>query len=147
MNKKIINATPCKFAGITFKSKLEERIYKALKSLGIDAKYEEKTFVLSPKIKATVPAYYRTKQKGFHKMSDTVLAVTYTPDFTFVLNHIYVIMEAKGKENDVYPLKRNLFRKLLESVQIPVMFFEVHSKKEALEAIKIVKQTDVSKLI
>lgn len=146
MNKKILNATPTKVAGIQFKSQLEGRIYKALKSLGIDAEYEKKTFTLSPKIKTTVPAYYRTKQKGFHKMPVTSLAITYTPDFTFVLNGIYVIMEVKGKENDVYPLKRNLFRKVLESIQIPVMFFEVHSKTEALEAIKIVKAQNKDEL-
>lgn len=80
-------------------------------------------------------------------MSSVVEDITYTPDFNFKLNGIYVIMEAKGKENDVYPIKRNLFRKQLELLDYPVMFFEVHSKKEALEAIKIVKQTDATKLI
>lgn len=147
MNKKIINATPCTIAGIEFKSKLEGRIYKAIKALGIDIKYETVTYTLSPKIRSKVPFYNKTKVRGFHKMSSVVEDITYTPDFNFKLNGIYVIMEAKGKENDVYPIKRNLFRKQLELLDYPVMFFEVHSKKEALEAIKIVKQTDATKLI
>lgn len=146
-NKKVLNATPCVVAGIHFKSKLEGRIYKAIKALGIDIKYETVTYTLSPKIRAKVPFYNKTKVRGFHKRSEIVEDITYTPDFTFKLNQIYVVMEAKGKENDAYPIKRNLFRKYLELLDYPVMFFEVHSKKEALEAIKIVKQTDVSKLI
>ena len=59
-------------------------------------------------------------------------------------------MEVKGKENDVYPIKRNLFRKYLEVVKTkekyPLMFFEIHSKTEALEAIKIVKSQNKDEL-
>ncbi len=150
MNKKIRNATPTKVAGIQFKSMLEARVYKALKAEGINPEYEKHTYTLSAKITATVPFFNRTKQKGFHRIKGPVLSITYTPDFTFKLNGIFVIMEAKGKENDVYPVKRNLFRKYLEAVKnkekIPIMFFEVHSKKEALEAIKIVKTQNKDEL-
>jgi hypothetical protein len=66
-------------------------------------------------------------------------SITYTPDFTFLYNGIFVIIEVKGFVNDTYPLKRNLFRKLLEEVEIPTMYFEVRSKKELLLALEKVK--------
>ena len=67
-------------------------------------------------------------------------AITYTPDFTFEYNGILVIMEIKGFENDVFPVKRNLFRKLLETYDTPCMFFEIRTKRELLEAINIIMQ-------
>lgn len=150
MNKKVRNATPTKVAGIQFKSMLEARVYKALKAEGINPQYEKHTYTLSAKVTATVPFFNRTKQKGFHRIKGPVLSITYTPDFTFTLNGIFVIMEVKGKENDVYPIKRNLFRKYLEVVKTkekyPLMFFEIHSKTEALEAIKIVKSQNKDEL-
>lgn len=138
-NKKIKNATTTKFAGITFKSALEVRIYKALKTEGIDAEYEKHTYTLSPKVVSTKPFYNRTPTKGFHRIQGTIQAITYTPDFTFKLNDVFVILEVKGFENDVFPIKRNLFRKYLEKVKYPVMYFEIRTKKELMEALKAVK--------
>lgn len=138
-NKKIQNAHPSKYKGIDFKSETEKRIYKALVACGITPDYEAHTFVLSPKVRATVPFYNRTKEKGFHLIVEPISPITYTPDFTFTLNGIFVIIEVKGFENDVFPVKRNLFRKYLELVNYPVMYFEVRNKKELLESIECVK--------
>lgn len=139
MNKKIQNAHPNKYKGIEFKSTTETRIYKALRSLGINPDYEAHTFVLSPRMRSTVPFYNRTKEKGFHLITEPISPITYTPDFTFTLNDIFVIIEVKGFENDVFPVKRNLFRKYLETVDYPVMYFEIRNKRELLQSIENVK--------
>lgn len=140
-NKKIRNATPTSYGGINFKSTIEARIYKALLDEGIAPEYEAVTFTLSPSIRPTVPFYNRTKKRGFHYEMHPIQAITYTPDFTFNYNDVAVIIEVKGIENDSFPIKRNLFRKLLEerAYDTPVMYFEIRSKRELLEAINIVK--------
>lgn len=138
VNKKIINANPNEYNGINFKSDAERRTYQALLAAGIEADYEAHTFVLSPRVRSTVPFYNRTKAAGFHLITEPISRITYTPDFTFTLNGIFVIIEVKGWENDVFPLKRNLFRKYLETVDYPVMYFEIRSKKELLQSLGIV---------
>ena len=65
--------------------------------------------------------------------------ITYTPEFTILYNDTLFIIEAKGIENDTFPLKKKLFRRLLESMEMPCVYFEVHTKKELLEVIKIIK--------
>lgn len=145
-NKKIANATPTEYNGIKFKSLIESRIYRSLLTAGITPEYEKYTYILSPKAKTTVPFYNRTPKKGFHLINRNVSAITYTPDFTFTLNGVFVIIEVKGRENDVFPFKRNLFRKLLETFDFPVMFFEVRSKKELLQSLDVIKKyTNLSK--
>lgn len=139
INKKIKNANPLEYDGIKFKSRVEVSIYKLLKTHNIEAKYEEKTFILSPSIRPTVPFYNRTKKLGFHNIMSLIDNITYTPDFTFMYNNILVIIEVKGFENDVFPVKRNLFRKLLETLNSYCMFFEVRTQKEMLEALKVIK--------
>ena len=66
--------------------------------------------------------------------------MTYTPDFTFNYNGRLIIIEAKGKENDTYPLKRKLFRGLLEGqTNDNPLFFEIYTQKQLLQAIEIIK--------
>ena len=139
-NKKIVNATPIEYNGIKFRSKLEDRMYKHLLSMGITPDYELNTYVLSPSMKTKVPFYNRTPKRGFHQMGSHVSEITYTPDFTFNYNGLFVIIEVKGKENDVFPIKKNLFRKLIETFDTPTIFFEVRNKKELLESIEIAKK-------
>ena len=139
VNKKIKNANPLEYNGIRFKSRVEVSIYKLLEAHNIEAKYENKTFVLSPSIRPTVPFYNRTKKAGFHSIMSPINNITYTPDFTFMYNNILVIVEVKGFENDVFPVKRNLFRKLLETLDTYCMFFEVRTQKEMLEALEVIK--------
>jgi hypothetical protein len=42
-------------------------------------------------------------------------------------------------ENDVFYIKKKLFRKYLESWGRSVLYFELHSKKQLLQAIDIIK--------
>ena len=137
-NKKIKNATKTTELGIAFKSETEARIYKALVAEGFDPLYEKVTFTLSEKIRPTVPFFNRIKGLLGLDMKP-VQAITYTPDFTFEYNGILIVIEVKGFENDVFPVKRNLFRKHLETLSQPSMFFEVRTKKELLEALRIIR--------
>jgi len=137
-NKKIVNANPNEYKGINFKSSAETRIYKALLSMGIEPEYEANTFILSPRVRPTVPFYNRTKEKGFHLITEPISQITYTPDFTFTLNGVFVIIEVKGFENDVFPVKRNLFRKYLETVNYPVAYFEIRNKRELMQTLEVV---------
>lgn len=139
-NKKIINSNPNRYRNIDFKSQAETRTYKTLLVEGYNPKYEEITFELSPKVRPTVPFYNRTKGKGFHLISEPISPITYTPDFTFKYNGMLIIIEVKGFENDVFPVKRNLFRKYLETVDYPVMYFEIRTKKELLQALEYMKK-------
>lgn len=138
-NKKIRNARESTFNGITFKSKLEESFYKTLMAAGLEPDYELTKFVLVEGFKPTVPFYNRSKSKVFRMDMTKVRDITYTPDFTILYNDTLFIIEAKGIENDTFPLKKKLFRRLLESMEMPCAYFEVHTKKELLEVIKIIK--------
>lgn len=138
-NKKIKNARESVFNGITFKSKLEESFYKTLKAANLDPNYELMKFILIDGFRPTVPFYNRSKSKVFRLDMSKVRDITYTPDFTLLYNDILFIIEAKGIENDTYPLKKKLFRRLLESMKVPCVYFEVHTKRELLKVIDIIK--------
>lgn len=112
-NKKILNATPTTFEGIEFKSKLEERIYKALKKKGIDAQYEPQRIKIWDCDKLTVP-YYDKRGGVFQRITNKPTCITYEPDFTFVYKGTCVFLEAKGFSNDIFPYKAKLFREWLE---------------------------------
>ena len=138
-NKKIKNARESVFNGITFKSKLEESFYKTLKAANLDPNYELMKFILIDGFRPTVPFYNRSKSKVFRLDMSKVSDITYTPDFTLRYNDTLFIIEAKGIENDTYPLKKKLFRRLLESMKVPCVYFEVHTKRELLKVIDIIK--------
>lgn len=137
-NKKIRNATKTTELGIAFRSEVEARIYKALVAEGFNPLYEKVTFTLSEKIRPTVPFFNRINGLLGLDMKP-VQAITYTPDFTFEYNGILIVIEVKGFENDVFPIKRNLFRKHLETLNQSSMFFEVRTKKELLEVLRIIR--------
>lgn len=145
MNKKIKNATPVD----GFKSKLEYRFYSLLKEAGYQPKYEEDVFILQAGFYPTVPSYdvtynYKKKVKEFGLSNSKVRPITYTPDFTFYIGDILVVIEVKGRENDVFPLKKKLFRKWMETYYKAtgkkVIYFEVFTKKQMLDAIDIIKE-------
>lgn len=140
-NKKVRGTKEVIVNGIKFKSTIEGRVYEWLLEEGIQPKYEAKTYELSTSIRPTIPFFNRIG-KLFGIDMRPVQSITYTPDFTFEFNGIFVIIEVKGKENDVFPYKRNLFRKYLENIETPVMFFEIRTKKELKEALRIIRAED-----
>jgi hypothetical protein len=138
-NKKIKNARKTVFNDIAFKSKLEESFYKTLSQAGFEVNYELKKFNIVEGFFPTIPFYNRSKSKEFRLDMQKVRPITYTPDFTLVYKGTLFIIEAKGIENDVFPVKRKLFRKYLETLNTPCIYFEVHTKKELLQVIDIIK--------
>lgn len=140
-NKKVRGTKEVIVNGIKFKSTIEGRVYEWLLEEGIKPKYEAKTYELSTSIRPTIPFFNRIG-KLFGLDMRPVQPITYTPDFTFEFNGIFIIIEVKGKENDVFPYKRNLFRKYLEDIETPVMFFEIRTKKELKETLRIIRAED-----
>lgn len=139
-NKKILGATSLVSNNITFKSKLEVTIYKELLRAGFNPKYEEQKFVIWEGIKPTKLFYNRDIKTKMLKLDmGKMRDITYTPDFTFRYKKYLIIIEAKGFENDTFPIKKKLFRGLLEEMKTPVIYFEVYTKKQLVQAIEIIK--------
>lgn len=157
-NKKVRNATVCKTSNIVFKSQLEKSIYSTLQQLGFDVKYEPTTYVLWDGFIPITPFYDRetdsqkkkriaggdtNKNKLLVKKEGKIVGVRYTPDFYFKYKNLHVYIEAKGMENDVFYIKKKMFRKLLDDLYIKhkqySIFFEVYTKKQLLQAINIIK--------
>lgn len=137
-NKKIIGATANSFNGINFKSKAETMVYNTLVSAGFDPKYEQQKFILVEGFKPTVP-FYTYKNKQLTLEMSKIRDITYTPDFTFNYEDKLIVIEVKGFQNDVYPLKRKLFRTYMEQNKKDYLFFEIYTKKQLLQAIEVIK--------
>lgn len=142
-NKKVKNATPLEYDNIKFKSKLEVTVYKTFKEQNFKILYEPATFTLWRGFKARQPFYAPGKSKDLVADNTKIIDIKYTPDFVVYYNKVHIIIEAKGKENDTYYLKNKLFRGYLEEYRKNkgkyVMYFEVRSKKQILQAIEIIK--------
>ena len=139
-NKKIKNASPLVFEGISFKSKLEKTIYQILREQGFPVEYEPRKFTLWQGIKPSVPFYDKDKATRMLKLNSKKLVdITYTPDFVFSHKGYLVIIEAKGLENDVFPIKKKMFRKWLQLHQPNSIFFEIYTKRQLFQAINIIK--------
>lgn len=143
-NKKIKNATAVEDHNIKFKSKLEANVYKWLLEADINPLYEPYTFVVWEGFTPTVPFYDRDKHTKILRCNNKkIISIKYTPDFFFIYNKIRIFVEAKGMENDIYYIKKKLFRKYLERIKeekgIFSMYFEIFNKKQLLEAIEIIK--------
>lgn len=144
INKKVKNATSVEYDGIKFKSKLELTIYKALKEKGLNPLYEYNKFILQEGFRPSKPYYLKgicpKTANGYAK----IIQITYTPDFTVEYGDKVLFIEAKGKQNDSYPIKRKLFLKYLECMP-NAYFMEVYSKKDLLESLKQFEQYEQSK--
>lgn len=138
-NKKIKNATPNTVNNIQFKSRLEVMVYETLLQSGFKPEYEKVKYVIWKGFKPTVAFYDKDKSTGLLKLNNKkIIDITYTPDFILTVGKITIIIEVKGLENDVFPIKKKLFRRWLESQQNYV-YFEIYSKKQLLQAIEIIK--------
>lgn len=143
-NKKIKNAQRLIYNNIQFKSQLEVMIYKTLLQEGFDVKYEPVTFTLWQGFHPEVPYYVKNKKTRELALDNKKLIdIKYTPDFIFYYNGVRVIIEAKGFQNDVFYIKKKLFRAYLEedflNVKMQSLYFEIYTKRELMQAIEIVK--------
>lgn len=142
-NKKIINASPLEYDGISFKSKLEKMAYQTLKEQGFPVLYEPRKFIIWEGFRPNVPFYNKDASTRMLKMdSKKVIDISYTPDLMFEYNNHIIIIEMKGFENNTYPLKKKIFRKWLESNYPNSIYFEIFTKKQLLQAIDIIKNLD-----
>lgn len=142
-NKRIKGATPLVVNDIKFKSKIEASVYNHLLQSGFNPVYEGMKFTLWEGFKPTVPFY--TKKGKDNVLNNTkTIDITYTPDFTFIYNGILVIIEVKGLQNDVFPYKFKMFRKILEEKPYKnnTLLFEIFSIKQLKECIDIIKSYD-----
>ena len=139
-NKKIKNASPLEFDGIFFKSKLEKMAYQTLRDNNLPVEYESRKFIIWEGFKPTVPFYNKDSKTRMLKLKDKKLIdCSYTPDFTFEYNGYLIVLELKGFENNVFPLKKKMFRKWLEEHRPKSIFFEIYTKRQLLQAIDIIK--------
>ena len=157
-NKKIRNATVCKTGNITFKSQLEKTVYNCLLQEGFNPQYEPKTFTLIDPFESTTPFYDKetdtqfkkrreagdTTPKMLVKKGNAVQGIRYTPDFYFRYGELDVYIEAKGMENDVFYIKKKLFRRWLDMQPGYSIYFEIYTKKQLLQAIQIIKDYEQS---
>ena len=151
-NKKIKNATPLDYKGIHFKSTLEVSIFKALEENNLEPHYEENTYVLIAGWKPKIPFFRKDKKtRKLALENKKIISIKYTPDIHFMWGNYTVFVEVKGRENDVYYLKKKLFRRFLEQTYenrdtavLPI-YAEIKSKKELLELLEILKQNYISK--
>ena len=136
-NKKILNATKTVYNGIEFKSITEKRIYKALIELGITPKYENKTFKIWKGCYPTVRYYTKNNRNNLMQDQMKLRDIHYTPDFTFYYRGYFVIIEVKGFENDVFPMKFKIFRKYLEGKRNKrkIILAEIFNKRMLLQFI------------
>lgn len=144
-NKKIKNATPLMYDGICFKSRLEVIIYKTLSQHGFKVYYEPTKYIIWKGFKPTIPFYTKDKKTRRLKLDNKkIIDITYTPDFIIEVENTIVIIEAKGFENDVFPYKKKLFRNYLETISKEgnqkILFFEIFTKIQMLQAIDIINE-------
>lgn len=159
VNKKIRNATQSSFGKLTFKSQLEKSIYNILLQQGFTPQYEPITFTLWDGFSPITPYYDKeTDKQKIRRISEgvntcpskilvqkasKVVGIRYTPDFYFNYNGLDVYIEAKGIENDIFYIKKKMFIKYLDDVLVNTgkrsIYFEVYTKKQLLQAIKIIK--------
>ena len=149
MNHKIKNAKITEYNGIKFKSKLEVMVYKTLFEHGFEVFYEPQTFSLWYGFKPKIPFYAPNKSNILINNDKKIIDIKYTPDFIVIYKDINIFIEAKGMKNDTYYLKNKLFRGYLEE-QYTLggefsMYFEIHTKKQLLQAIQIIKDYDSSR--
>lgn len=158
-NKKIRNATSAKVKNITFKSQTEKMIYRTLRENDIDPEYEKYTFTLWEGFSPITPFYdqetdaqqeKRTAAEGSERKlpkilvpkTATIVGIRYTPDFHFVKDGIDIWIEVKGIENDVFYIKKKMFRKFLDDKFKKEgkrsMFFEIYTKRQMLQALNII---------
>lgn len=124
-----------------YKSQAEKRVYEILSGEFDNVEYESETYNI---IDGFVPKtlFFNRHGKKYAIDAKPCQGVTYTPDFTFTYKKLKIIIEVKGMENDVFPLKRKLFRKWLSEQNNPfILYFEIRTLKELRKSIFFIKES------
>ena len=133
-----INSTHVFYDNIEFKSIFEFDVYKFLVENGLCPKYEPQTFVLWHGGKTVTP-FYNAKTKHLRHYKADLDDISYTPDFVFEYEGKQVFVEAKGFENDSFPIRKKMFRKYLDENIENALFFEVRSILQLNDMIEILR--------
>lgn len=116
-NKKVKNATPLEYNGISFKSKLEMYCYKLLKENKIPVEYEVEKFpILDP----------------FVYNEEHIRGMSFTPDF---VGDNFVV-ECKGFMNDAFPLRWKLFKHYLYRNKLRYDLYLPRNKKDVEKVVQ-----------
>ena len=148
-NVKVKNAKKVEYDGIMFDSALEVFTYKQLKLLEIDFQYEGITYELIPSLVFQRMLGLWPNKSGIDKktlrLRNKTQRKTYKPDFTFQWKNYFIVIEAKGQENDDYQSKKKLFLKLIEDGGVSdlfVYFLEPHNQAHVKECIEFIKNLE-----
>lgn len=139
VSKKVI------YDGITFASGLEKYMYKALKEVKIDFRYEGEVFELLPSFDFKSDCVERQSNgKGdfVNRGNKKVLNIKYTPDFT----GWDFIIETKGRANDSFPLRWKMFKYYMSLIGDKRTLYKPQSQKDCDETIRLIlkqRQDDI----
>ena len=151
INKKIRGATSIEYNDIRFRSHLEYYCYKHLEASGLKFEYEPDRFTIWEGLKLKFVEVFAPRKLGLGryekemmKSNRALLSTTYTPDFRVNYKEYIIYFDVKGKENDVYPLKKKMFLRHLEEIASnsdkKYIFFEPHSVGQMKQAIELIKE-------
>ena len=147
-NRRIKGAHSVEFDNIKFKSALECSCYKKLKESGLEFNYESERIIIWEGLKLKNTKLYLPNKicRILEEYNKKLLNITYTPDFVVIKDNYKIYFDVKGKENDVYPIKRKMFLKYLEEKQDDwiYIFFEPHYVKQMIQAIDCIKNLNNS---
>ncbi len=107
---------------LIFDSKFELLCYNYLKAWDVTIELK-RTFEIVP---------------GFTTPFETVLPITYTPDF--VVCHGKLWIDSKGYANDTFPLIEKLTKKYFHDYSFPGRLMVVKNQKEMLAVLELVKK-------
>lgn len=142
-NSKIKNSTSVKKDGITFKSKLELFTYENLiKNNILNFEYEKRKFVLQENFEFQNDSFeVNKKTKDIDLLSNKIRPITYLPDFSCINdNKEGWVIEVKGFNSDVFPLKWKLFKNHLRKNSYNVTLYKPNNQKNVLKIIELIKQ-------
>lgn len=148
-NKRIKGARVTVYNNIKFRSSFECSCYKRLEQLGLEFYHEPERVELWKGLKLqNISVYAPNKvrnrpgvyERDLSSQTNALRNLTYTPDFLVVKDKYRIYFDAKGKENDTYPIKKKMFLKHLDERNDGLMyiFMEPHSIRQMLQAIDII---------
>lgn len=139
---KVKNAVKSTYNNIKFDSLLELNTYKALVAAGItNFTREGWTVDLISPFRFNGDSYHVTPKGGLGLSSPKILAMTYTPDFTWIdpkTKEGWVI-ECKGWKTELSPIKRKLFKQYLTTRGYKVDYYEPSNSINLHEVVKLIK--------
>jgi hypothetical protein len=138
---KFKNTRGINYDNIIFKSQLEVSFYKHLKlCCPYPFFYENERTTL---IEGFTPSFnVFLPKKGYKELQlNTTKIKDITYQFVVETPKLKAYIEAKGRPNDVYPIKRKLFLKAMSTIisTKEIIFFEPHTIGQLHQCIEIIK--------